>query len=215
MAEHPQPDPPTSFTPEREAELLAATVGARQLLNSSIQLEPYDPTWPRRYAQLAEQIRRALGDRVKRLEHVGSTSVPGLSAKRTIDMVLVVEDSSNEGSYVQPLEQIGYTLRIREPAWHRHRLLRPPEVPGNLHVFSEGCPEVEQMLLFRDWLRSHGEDRVLYEQTKQALASRTWRYTQEYADAKTEVIQQILERAHRNPPPAKQTDAAGRPSADG
>ncbi len=202
MTNDPQPDPPTGFTPEREAELLAATVGERELLNSSIRLEPYDPAWPLRYGQLAEQIRRALGDRVKRLEHVGSTSVPGLSAKPIIDMVLVVEDSSNEGAYVQPLERIGYTLRIREPAWHQHRLLRPPEVPGNLHVFSEACPEVAQMLLFRDWLRHHGAERVLYERIKQELASRSWRYTQEYADAKTEVIHRILERARRNSPPA-------------
>jgi GrpB-like predicted nucleotidyltransferase (UPF0157 family) len=192
-----RPEPPTSFTPQREAEFLAARVAAPDQLNGPIELARYDPTWPLSYARLSEQIHLALGERVRRLEHVGSTSVPGLSAKPVIDMVLVVSNSRDEASYVHPLEQIGYTLRIREPAWYEHRVLRPPELQGNLHVFSEGCPEVEQMLLFRDWLRSHPEDLMLYEQAKRELAGRTWKYTQEYADAKTGVIQQILERARR------------------
>ncbi|HPB29821.1 MAG TPA: GrpB family protein [Candidatus Sumerlaeota bacterium] len=194
------PDSSSRLTPEREAELLAATVGAPERLDRSIHLEPYDPVWPQRYAHMAEEIRRVLGDRVRRLEHVGSTSVPGLSAKPVIDMVLTVEDSSDEDSYVQPLEQIGYSLRIREPGWHEHRLLRPSAVVGNLHVFSEGCTEVDQMLLFRDWLRSHPEDRVLYETTKQNLARQVWKYMQEYADAKGEVVQRILQSARRGSP---------------
>lgn len=132
------------------------------------------------------------------LEHVGSTSVPGLSAKPIIDMVMAVTDSSDEAPYVKPLEEKGYTLRIREPDWYEHRLLKPPDVPGNLHVFSAGCPEIEQMLLFRDWLRAHAEDRLLYEATKRGLAARTWKYTQNYADAKSEVVQAILARARRS-----------------
>jgi GrpB-like predicted nucleotidyltransferase (UPF0157 family) len=129
------------------------------------------------------------------LEHVGSTSVPGLSAKPIIDMVLAVTDSADEASYVRPLEEKGYTLRIREPDWYEHRLLKSPEIAGNLHVFSAGCPEIERMVLFRDWLRTHDEDRLLYEATKRELAARTWRYVQNYADAKSEVVLTILGRA--------------------
>jgi GrpB-like predicted nucleotidyltransferase (UPF0157 family) len=95
------------------------------------------------------------------------------------------------------LEGIGYTLRIREPHWHEHRLLKAPEVQGNLHVFSEGCEEIERMLTFRDWLRNNIEDRILYEETKRQLAARTWKYTQNYADAKSEVVEAILARARR------------------
>ncbi len=113
-------------------------------------------------------------------------------------MVLAVADSSDESSYVKPLEEKGYTLRIREPDWYEHRLLKPPEVEGNLHVFSDGCEEIEQMLLFRDWLRNNADDRLLYEETKRELAARTWKYTQNYADAKAEVVQEILARAHRS-----------------
>jgi GrpB-like predicted nucleotidyltransferase (UPF0157 family) len=189
---------PRANTPLTEEQIIAAAVGGRQPLNSTIYLAPYDPVWPSLFARLAKHIYEALGDRLLLLEHVGSTSVPGLSAKPIIDMVLAVADSSDELSYVKPLEEKGYTLRIREPDWYEHRLLKPPDVQGNLHVFSSGCEEIEQMLLFRDWLRSHSDDRLLYEETKRKLAARTWKYTQNYADAKSEVVQEILARARRH-----------------
>ena len=136
-----------------EEQILAAHVGEHPPLNGPIYLAPYDPGWPALYDRLAEQIREALGGAALQLEHVGSTSVPGLSAKPIIDMLLVVADSSDEASYAKPLEGIGYTLHIREPDWYQHRLLKPPDVKGNLHVFSAGCVEIERMLRFRDWRR--------------------------------------------------------------
>ena len=178
-----------------EEQIMAATVGPRRPINSTIYLAPYDPAWPSLFNRLKKQIQEALGDRVLLLEHVGSTSVPGLSAKPIIDMVMAVADSSDEASYVKPLEEKGYTLRIREPDSYEHRLLKAPEIAGNLHVFSAGCPEIEEMVLFRDWLRNHTDDRSLYEATKRELAARTWKYTQNYADAKSEVVQAILARA--------------------
>src|SRR5262245_28688314 len=181
-----------------DEQIIAATVGPRQLLNSTIYLAPYDPAWPSLFTQLKEQIQEALRNAMLLLEHVGSTSVAGLSAKPIIDMVMAVADSSDETSYVKPLEAIGYMLRIREPNWYQHRLLKSPAIQANLHVFSVGCPEIERMVLFRDWLRNHTDDRLLYEATKRELAARTWKYTQNYADAKSEVVQAILARAHRN-----------------
>ena len=198
MEEDRSTDSPRANTPMTEDQIIAATVGERQPLNSTIYLAPYDPAWPSLFTRLAKQIHEALGDAILLLEHVGSTSVPGLSAKPIIDMVLAVADSSDESSYVKPLEEKGYTLRIREPDWYEHRLLKSPEVAGNLHVFSVGCEEIERMLLFRDWLRIHADDRLLYEETKRELAARTWKYTQNYADAKAEVVQEILARARRS-----------------
>ena len=86
-------------------------------------------------------------------------------------------------------------LRIREPEWFEHRLLKTPHTDGNLHVFSAGCEEIDRMLAFRDWLRVHKDDRRLYEEAKRELAARTWKQTQNYADAKSEVVQKILARA--------------------
>ena len=173
----------------------AVTIGERKPRNGPIHLAPYDPEWPSLYSLLANRIRRALREKVLMLEHVGSTSIAGLSAKPVIDMVLAVADSADEPSYVPPLEEQGFLLRIREPDWFEHRLLRAPEIRGNLHVFSDGSDEIDRMLTFRDWLRADDADRILYENTKRELAARTWTYTQNYADAKSEVIQEILVRA--------------------
>jgi len=131
------------------------------------------------------------------VEHTGSTSVPGLAAKPIIDILLVVRNSGDEGSYLPLLEAAGYSLRIREPEWHQHRMLNGPDTDINLHVFSAGCPEIDRILLFRDWLRGNAEDRDLYERTKRVLAVRQWSDVQDYADAKTAVVEEILARAEK------------------
>ena len=188
-------DPSQLIMNDKDQQIVAATVGKRVPLNSTIKLEPYNPAWPRMYETLARQIREALGTKALAVEHVGSTSVEGLSAKPIIDVVLVVPDSADESAYVPPLERVGYVLRIREPDWFEHRMLKSSGVDGNLHVFSRACPEIDRVLALRDWLRVNDDDRRLYERTKQDLAARTWKYVQDYADAKSEVVAGILGRA--------------------
>jgi GrpB-like predicted nucleotidyltransferase (UPF0157 family) len=183
-----------------EEELRAVTIGALQPHNSTVLIVDYDAEWPRQFAVEAAKIRAALGDRVLLLEHVGSTSVPGLAAKPILDILLVVADSADEPSYVPALERGGYVLRTREPEWFEHRVLKGVEPAVNLHVFSPGCTETERMLLMRDWLRTHDDDRALYENTKRELAQHTWKYVQNYADAKTAVVEAILARARSNSP---------------
>jgi len=136
-----------------------------------------------------------LGDRALRVEHTGSTSVPGLAAKPIIDILLVVMNSADEDSYLPPLERSGYSLRIREPNWFEHRMLNGPDTEINLHVFSSGCPEIDRILLFRDWLRRNATDRDLYARTKRSLAREEWTDVQDYADAKTAVVEEIIARA--------------------
>ena len=109
--------------------------------------------------------------------------------------MLVVSDSSDEDAYVPALEAAGYVLRTREPDWYEHRMFRTPDASVQVHVYSAGCPEIERYLLLRDRLRSDPEDRELYERTKRELAGRTWKYVQNYADAKGDVIEQIIARA--------------------
>ena len=164
-------------------------------LAGSIQIINYNPDWSQLFEREAERIRAALGDRILLLEHVGSTSVPGLAAKPIIDLLLVVDDSADELSYIPDLEAAGYVLRVREPDWYEHRMFKGPDTDINLHVFSLGCPEIDRVLLFRNWLRSNASDRQLYECTKRELARLDWKYTQNYADAKTAVIEDILMRA--------------------
>jgi len=178
-----------------EKGLAKVTIGGPQPLTARIEIRDYDPSWPALYAREAERIRAVLGDRVVRLEHAGSTSVPELPAKPVIDIVLEVPDSADESSYVPDMEGAGYVLRIREPDWFEHRVFKSPDTNVNLHVFSPGCPETDRMVLFREWLRSNEADRDLYARTKRELASRDWTYAQQYADAKTAVVTDIMTRA--------------------
>jgi GrpB-like predicted nucleotidyltransferase (UPF0157 family) len=183
-----------------EEALRAAWVVEPPRLAGKVQVVDYDPEWPRLFRREADRIRAALGERVVRLEHVGSTSVPGLAAKAIIDILLVVPDSSDEPAYLPELEAAGYVLVIREPEWHQHRCFKGPDTNVNLHVYSPGSPEIERYLLFRDRLRDHPEDRARYQRVKRELAERDWTYVQEYADAKSEIVEEIIARA-RTPHP--------------
>jgi GrpB-like predicted nucleotidyltransferase (UPF0157 family) len=163
--------------------------------NGPITLAGYNPQWPALFTREATRIRAVLGDAAVRVEHVGSTSVPGLAAKPIIDILLAVPDSADEQAYAPALEAAGYVLRIREPDWFEHRLFTGPDTTINLHVFTIGAAEIDRMLLFRDWLRANEADRAAYLQVKRDLARRTWRHVQNYADSKTAIVQQIMARA--------------------
>jgi GrpB-like predicted nucleotidyltransferase (UPF0157 family) len=156
-------------------------------------LATYDPEWQATYERLAGEVREALGDTAVEVEHVGSTAVPGLDAKPVIDIDLIVPDSADEAAYVERLAGVGYELILREPEWFEHRLLRLDVPATNLHVFSTGCEEHARMLVFRDQMRADDRVRDQYLATKRELSARTWEYVQDYADAKSEVIQEILQ----------------------
>ena len=164
-------------------------------MSSQILIVDYDPLWPELFRREADRLRSLLGRLALRIEHTGSTSVPGLAAKPVIDILLVVTNSGEEDSYLAPLHAAGYVLRIREPEWYEHRMLNGPDTDINLHVFSPGCPEIDRILLFRDWLRNNPADRELYQRTKLAFALKVWKDVQDYADAKTAVIEEIMARA--------------------
>jgi GrpB-like predicted nucleotidyltransferase (UPF0157 family) len=181
--------------PISDPELQRLTIGEVTPHNATITLAEYDPVWPSLFTQEFERIRAALGDSAVRVEHVGSTSVPGLVAKPIIDVLLVVPDSADESSYLPALEAAGYRLRIREPKWFEHRMFKGPASDVNLHAFSLGATEIDRMLDFRDRLRSSDADRDRYAQAKRELARNEWRHVQHYADAKTSVIEEILGRS--------------------
>ncbi len=175
--------------------LREVTIGEPTLHNDRITLVDYDPRWPVLFEREAARIRRALGERSLGIEHVGSTSVPGLIAKPVVDLLLEVADSADEPAYVPALEANGYVLRIREPKWHEHRLFKGPDTNINLHVFGRDCPEIKRMISFRDRLREDAADRDLYARAKRTLAQRRWRYVQDYADQKSAIVEKILARA--------------------
>lgn len=159
---------------------------------AQIKLLDSDPNWPKKFETHAGRIIEALGPAALRVEHIGSTSVPGLAAKPIIDILVVVQDSADESTYLPQLEAAGYRLRVREPDWNEHRMFRTPERDVHVHIYSEGCPEIERYLIFRERLRQNIEDRNRYERRKRDLASKEWPDMNAYAEAKTEIIESII-----------------------
>lgn len=155
----------------------------------------YDPQWLSQFQKHADILKKALLGKAISIDHVGSTSIPKLAAKPIIDIIVVVEDSGNEASYLPALLEAGYVLRVREPDWHQHRMFRTPELDVHIHIFSAGCLEIKRQLAFRDWLRRNDDDRVLYESVKRELAKGSWVDMNAYAQAKSEVVEQVIARS--------------------
>jgi GrpB-like predicted nucleotidyltransferase (UPF0157 family) len=165
---------------------------------TGIEMTDPDPAWPRQYDDLAGRIRGALGWRVLQLEHVGSTSVPGLPAKPIIDIDLTVADPDREQDYVPALEATGFRLRIREYWWYGHRVLRADDPACNLHVFGFDSPELVKHRIFRDWLRGNPAERDRYADAKRAAAARAnadGEHVMQYNARKQQVIREIYHRA--------------------
>ncbi|ETN38419.1 uncharacterized protein HMPREF1541_06454 [Cyphellophora europaea CBS 101466] len=176
--------------------------------NVSLQMaivEP-NPEWPQRFLNTKDRIEAALGSTAVAVHHYGSTSVPGLPAKDVIDVDLVVKDIQDEGSYIEPLERVGFRFLFREPAWHQHRFFvdegdHPGSYPINLHVFGPDCPEVERHRIFREWLLKSPADRQLYATVKRECAAAceaAGESMQEYSLRKEKTVREILDRAFRD-----------------
>ncbi len=160
-----------------------------------ITIADYDPEWPIKFETHRGIIAGALGDAAQQIEHVGSTSVPGLAAKPIVDILVAVKDSGDESCYLPNLTAAGYFLRIREPDWHEHRMFRTLGKDVHIHVYSVGCAEIGRCLGFRDRLRTNVEDRRRYEALKRELAEKDWPDMNAYADAKSEMIEGIVRSA--------------------
>jgi GrpB-like predicted nucleotidyltransferase (UPF0157 family) len=158
----------------------------------TIVIEEHDPAWAARFERVRASLHEALGHRARRVEHFGSTAVPGLAAKAIIDVMVTVEDADDEADYGPPLEAHGFHIRVRQPG---HRMYRPPSQDVHVHICTEGSDGARKRLLFRDWLRHDAADRRLYEQTKRELARQDWDTTNDYSEAKGGVVAEIMARA--------------------
>ena len=155
----------------------------------SVEIHEYDSAWPRRFEIERAQIAGALPD-AKLIEHIGSTSVPGLAAKPIVDIIVRVDPFDADHITVS-LEGAGSLLRVLEPG---HLMFRTPALDVHVHLWSDPA-QTERHLLFRDWLRVSDADRDRYEGVKRELATKTWRDVNQYADAKSPVISEITTRA--------------------
>ncbi len=165
--------------------------GGSERHSELIRIVDYDPQWPRRFRNWRTMLRAYLGDTARRIEHVGSTSVPGLPAKPIVDIQVSVLDLEDE-SYVPPLERAGVQLRSRD-ALHRYFRPFPQRLRDvHIHVCLQGSAWEREHLLFRDYLRTHPHAREAYADAKRRAAS-TWADDGfAYTDAKSEVILALL-----------------------
>lgn len=132
----------------------------------TVEVVAYDISWPETYAEVSNSIENELGSRIQKIDHIGSTAIPGIAAKPVIDIDLTVADPDDEENYLPALENLGFQLIVREPRFHGHRLFHLKKPRVNLHVFGPDCPETVRHLLFRDWLRQSDEDCQRYENAK-------------------------------------------------
>lgn len=181
-----------AFELPTDEEIARARVGKRT--PAPVEIVAYDPAWPQRFEALAAKVRGALGERALAVHHVGSTSVPGLAAKPMIDIDLLVADSADEVAYVPALEAVGYRLRVREPDWEEHRVLRLEDPATNLHVLSPSAIEWRRHLAFRDWLRAHPAELAAYAQCKRAVAAQGFTDVMQYNNAKAGFVYDLYER---------------------
>jgi GrpB-like predicted nucleotidyltransferase (UPF0157 family) len=183
---------PADRTPRRPDVTTTEIVGGAEAVHVS--LHEYDERWPSQFVEHRRRIVQALAPSGMAIEvdHIGSTSVPGLAAKPIVDIVVAVPDITVEEDYLDPLLAAGYELRVREPG---HRLVRTPERSVHVHVYEQGAAAIDEYLLLRDHLRSDAADRELYATVNRDLLGRRWDDMNDYADAKTEVIAAIKARA--------------------
>ena len=178
-------------------------------VSAEIDVAEYDPRWPAQAQEISETVSAALSQRALRIEHVGSTAVPGLAAKPVIDLDLTVADPADERNWLPLVQGAGFVLTVREPWWHEHRMLRggsrvdDGHVPTggatavNLHVFGPDSPELVKHIVFRNWLRADESDRELYAAAKRSAAGGKAQRVMDYNARKEAVIRDIYQRAFR------------------
>lgn len=189
---------PFEIPTQEEIDAARAQVGTWQ--PAPVVVVPPDPQWPEAFATVRARIVDALGERALSVEHVGSTSVPGLWAKPYIDVDLTVADSGDESAWLPDLEAAGLELRVREPEWEEHRVVRSSDPLGNIHVFSPGAREPQRHLMFRDWLRSHPDDREAYAAAKREVADHGYDDAMQYNNAKAAFVYDLYEKVFAGDP---------------
>ena len=156
----------------------------------TVVLAQSNPTWAQRFEAERRRILDALGTRARAIEHIGSTAVPGLAAKPIVDMIVALDDPLDDEAKAA-LERAGYEHRVEEP---EHRMFRTPERDVHVHLWESGAAEIDRHLAFRDRLRRDADARDRYERVKRELAGREWDDMNEYAQAKSAIIAEILGR---------------------
>lgn len=159
---------------------------------------PYNPVWVAQFKAIAHPIRQALGDTALYIHHIGSTAVPNLAAKPVIDIQILVSDFEPFDEIQQPIEAIGYQWRSDNPDLTKLYFRETGNMPRtHIHMRRVGSWSAEFALLFRDYLRANHEDCEKYAKLKFQLADKFRHHRNEYVEAKSPLIWEIMQRANK------------------
>ena len=159
----------------------------------TLEVVPYSEAWPLVFQALKARVEPALGALCQRIEHVGSTSVPGLPAKPVIDIDVVIERDDQLGDVIERLAAIGYEYQGDKGVPGRYAFGSPPGLPEHhLYVCAEDNPELHRHLQFRDYLRRHPEEAAAYGRLKRRLAMENPVDRAAYGEGKTRWIERAL-----------------------
>ncbi len=167
------------------------------LERATVTLRPYDGRWAELFRLERLRLQTALGDDILAIEHIGSTSVPGLTAKPILDMGVAVERFEAAFALVPRLEELGYTFRGEQGIPRRHYFVQGSDQnrTHHLHLLEQSNPEWRDLLLFRDRLRAQPETIRAYEALKRQLAERYPNDRVAYTNGKVEFVRTVLDRA--------------------
>lgn len=174
------------------------TVGNLDTSHATVQ--DYNPEWIEIYEAEAQKIKGVLGDKITSIEHIGSTSIPGLASKPIIDMVITVPTWEDVQNLIEPLSKLGYlsgAAQINESSAGERWLLRKGN-PTEFHLsiaYSDRGSFLERQILFRDYLREHSEDRNAYGKLKKELIIKDPTGINTYIEDKTDFIMRILKKS--------------------
>jgi len=164
-----------------------------------IELSAYNPEWTSMYNQTKELFLNSFGDKIDAIEHIGSTSVPGLGAKPIIDILLGVRKLHEAESFIPKMHELGfeYISKYEDVMPERRYFVKREHGKSTHHVHSVevDSPFWKRHLLFRDYLRMNDDVRDAYFKLKKELSDKEWSDSNDYADAKTEFIRNIEKEA--------------------
>ena len=165
-------------------------------MTAPIIIEDYNPFWPQQFEALRSRLASALGPLAAAIEHIGSTAVPGLAAKPTIDIDVLLRSSGDLTVVIEKLYSLGY-LHEGDLGIPGREAFRAPlhDVPHHLYVCSPAYGEFERHIAFRDYLRGHPDDAQAYADLKGKLARQYRNDREAYTQGKSEFVKSILQRA--------------------
>ncbi|GKU77403.1 GrpB family protein [Paenibacillus sp. L3-i20] len=166
-------------------------------MSKSVIIEEYNKAWAVMYKQEKELILELLGEKVKAIEHIGSTSIYGLDAKPIIDFMVGVNELVEAEQFIEPLAGIGYE-HVYHPQFPNRRFFRKGEKNAgthHLHVYEYGSQKWEDLILFRDYLRTHADAHEQYSQLKRELSEIYYNDRSAYTNAKHPFIAAVIDKA--------------------